>query len=140
MAAGAARLHAAARPLLLRCWGARSRDARLRDCLVTYLHIQARLPGRWVGVLGVCPTTRACAIAGRLCAHSVVFQGFKAFVPQPKTLCPQTLNIQTRPRGRLVGLWGFCAARAAHAAVARACVAAWSPACTLLTHVKDFLR
>ncbi|KAK9825683.1 hypothetical protein WJX81_003257 [Elliptochloris bilobata] len=46
VAAGAPALHAAARPLLARCWrGARARDPRLRDCLVTYLGIQVQLGG-----------------------------------------------------------------------------------------------
>lgn len=68
MAAGAVRLHAAARPLLGRCWGARSRDARLRDCLVTYLHIQARLLDRLVGPCGCswC-ITRSCGSWLRVC-------------------------------------------------------------------------
>ena len=80
VAAGAARLHAAARPLLVRCWGARSRDARLRDCLVTYLHIQARLLGRST-VFGGCVPRRAPArLPGHLPAHPGAFWGLG---PQP---------------------------------------------------------
>lgn len=42
VAGGVPALHKAVRPLLRRCWrGARARDPRLRDCLVTYMSIQA---------------------------------------------------------------------------------------------------